>query len=233
MAGLVATPLVKEVIAKNGEDGKNVLGILYQNRIGLHCEDCAKSISTELQWCQHLTDVILHELDVSFIWKHLAPLSSAYTSNWTLVEIPVMPSMNFIVQCRLEATAPDVARLIAKRDNPDDKDTYFIGFVNEGEGMQIMRQMVHDWFVGKASYLDQVYNKNPKNLTWHCLSQSHGIQSQEVWAKHLASVTSRLAEYWSLWNYKMCLTCYNYTKISADPDADLIPDIAKPVHSWS
>lgn len=98
-------------------------------------------------------------------------------------------------------------------------DERFLGFIQRGEGRAVIRSMIYDWF-----------RSNIEVDGLSCSATSHKFRQENTWQKNIKlGGAIQLAEYWSVFINKMCLSCsLRVTEID-----DLIPDSGSTKSRWS
>lgn len=98
------------------------------------------------------------------------------------------------------------------------RDERFLGFIQQGEGRAVIRSMIYDWF-----------RTNVETDGLSCSATSHKYREENNWTKNISlGGAIQLAEYWSVFTTKMCLTC-NLRVLSFD---DLVPDAGGSKGGW-
>lgn len=165
---------------------------------------CRNIRTPDAAWCRHLEFLIKNNHDSQMIWEDERDLSGA------IIHVPVFPNHNIWVVIDVNDSAPggsystsfDVPSLAGGTPI-----TTFLGFFGPGEGLNVLRQMLLDWF------------QQLNTTAMQCHASSHKFKEESAWSRNMKDRTKRQVEFWSVLMDKMCLTCA--AKISnAD---DLVP----------
>lgn len=159
-------------------------------------------------WCGHIRAALLDNADSTELFS---PCQERIN-----VEIAMVPSLNLWTKVCLyvDTRFPTVPTYqVGHRGMNGDRND-FIGFINEGEGRFIIREMIFDWFRG-AIDLDKLL----------CQNASHKYKAQMNWVQHMKDSKMYLSEYWAVWMNGACLTCLAPDQQQSDDD--LIPDPGK------
>lgn len=168
------------------------------------------------QFCDHIEACISIHADAGLL------VSDAVERTGIQIKIPLAPRQDQWAQVKFgdfhEGTQAYKLYLILPPSARAVDDVNFLGFVQRGEGRAVIRSMIYDWFRA---------NVESDKLT--CSATSHKFTQEQIWNKNIKlGGAIQLAEYWSVFTNKMCLSCsLRVTQID-----DLIPDAAaKP--RWS
>lgn len=164
------------------------------------CDDCASPTGDDVLWCMHIELLTIENGDADWIWSW-APTFE--------VMIPMFPTSGLWVRASL--------RLVEKYDAcvvsiETDESTEHIrmGFLHEGEGRNVIRQMILDWFDGQFG----------ASTDLKCMSASHKLSSEVVWGDAMRDANKRILNFWSVWDTHTCVYCRN----GEGDISDLIPD---------
>ena len=165
----------------------------------LRCEECGTEV-----WCKHINMMIQDNGDSATIFEQY----EAAKSEPLELEVPVFPSSNLWQRVGLEAH-PKIRAFKVWILNNDSVN--YLGFLNEGEGRNVMRSMFFDWFIGMVEF-----------SSLECSSASHKFQAQVAWESAMRDRPAQLANYFSVWNSKACLHCR--LLVGSMNSDDLVPD---------
>lgn len=182
---------------KDNTDKGDTAYIVHKNNY-VQCTKCKSAL------CEHVHRVLKKNLDAEPFWKKL---ESAAELKF-LVPMVLSENLWAYVALRCDETLIDTyeVSLIQKENSSRES---FVGYLHLGEGRYVLRSMVFNWFMGHVEY---------KKL--QCESSLHKYEAEMNWQQHQKS-SKKMAEYWSVWNDKLCLTCRK--GVNAD-DSDLVPD---------
>lgn len=123
-------------------------------------------------WCDDLLEALNLRLDAPVVWSHGVTLDPWQPN----IKVPIMPSKQLWAIVRLtpmqDASVESITSLRATKWAPNKRDTepVTLGFISEGEGRMILREMILDWF---RPMLDPTQHQ--------CLSMKHtGMKTMKL-----------------------------------------------------
>lgn len=164
----------------------------------IRCQSCPESPT----WCMHIEMLTTENGDAEPIWLGEEEL------NFDL-QIPLFPTSGLWVKARLVY----VGKLNAYKvgiDTEESTENLRMGYLHQGEGRGVIRNMILDWF-------DGVFGDNT-NLK--CMSASHKPLQEMAWVEAMRDKNKRIKNLWSVWDTHSCIAC----TVSPDSFSDLVPD---------
>jgi hypothetical protein len=190
-------------------DPEGFATVIDDNKIGfLKCNDCAEN------WCRHIELAINQNEDAETLWqifdKELDDEGGSLS-----IYVPISPKNKLwaVVDFQRSALIPGVMNAFLVRP---ERPPIMLGFFNRGDGRLVMRSVILDWFMSLDSYPE-------------CADGTHGWQAERNWQANLLNSTTKWYEYWCVYFYEKCLTCFQ-KNMNLD-FSDLIPDDPKPKYS--
>jgi hypothetical protein len=165
-------------------------------------------------WCDHVKEAIQSDLEVADLWSEVGT-QNELGYDVTTVMVPYCPVLNVWakVDLRVQAGEGRVAWLVP----PDGGGAERLGILFPGEGRNILRQMIHNWFVPKQYNLVGRDAGTPIKL--RCRASSHAPVQQNELTTNLHSENTEWGERWLIFYTGMCHAC---VVIQSDI-ADLVP----------
>jgi hypothetical protein len=173
----------------------------------LRCSEC------EMVWCDHIKQAIRETTDSVLIWTDDMP---------EIIAVPYVPSSDLWVEVALRE--PEKATFQYKEVflvSPRDASLYDrLGTLMPGEGREVLRELVHNWF------LMEIADDKGELREMVCRKTTHArADARARWKKIRNSVKSDqgpwLAEMWSITWWKACTFCRDLQQQAMDPD--LVP----------
>lgn len=155
----------------------------------LVCSKCQPS------WCRHIQYVVEHGLDDRSVWDHGFSLDPCLPN----VSIPVMPSFSLWMSVKLTRVGDSTAVLKVYIHHPRPTEAEkLLGFIGEGEGRNILRQMVIEWFEPRL-HGDPVACGNILHSVGRDVRQSEVVQDE----------AGKFANAWTLYHFGECIVCWS------------------------
>lgn len=161
-------------------------------------------------WCIDIEDFVKSGADAELVWMNYP--------DETMIEVPIIPTSNLWASVWLRK--PDAAPVQMYRvgfQQEDNVETVFMGFLHVGEGRSVMRNMILDWFSG---------TQDIENLV--CQSRGHGYKENKRWEHDKKYPALYMAQLWSVWRTRNCLSC----TFDAASNKDLVPDAGPTASPW-
>ena len=95
-------------------------------------------------------------------------------------------------------------------DTDESTQSVHIGFLHRGEGRNVIRQMILDWFDGQFG----------ASTTVKCRSASHKPLQELQWTQAMKDDNKRIQNLWSVWDTHSCIACIGLV----GDMSDLVPD---------
>lgn len=173
----------------------------------MHCMD------DKSNWCKHIEAMVKVGLDAEVMFA-----SDAYHYG-SAIKVPLVPSEGLYAEVRCGKAFEDTGAY--QFDLVDPKrplirgllDLQFLGFINpsEGEGRNVLRGMVYDWF-----------RANVDLRTLSCSVSAHGFNQEQMMQYNLKHPDSKegVSEAFGLWLLDNCRKC----RFDMDNLFDMVPD---------
>lgn len=161
------------------------------------CQACPSTPN----WCMHIELLTIENGDANPIWEMGELL-------WS-IQIPLFPTANLWTRASLKyVTKVDAYAVGISTDEATEN--IQMGYLHRGEGRNVIRQMILDWFDGQFG----------RSTTLTCMSSSHKPFQELQWQEAMKDDNRRIKNLWSVWDTHSCIAC------SVSPDAfdDLVPD---------
>lgn len=175
---------------------------------------CRRCVS---YWCAHVEKAMKEGLDAHFVFADLREVGDYHLG------VPIVPSRNIYAEVWAEKWRSDSLKtwLISPQDATQNQmfgdHGIFLGFLNEGEGRNVLRQMI------LAEFASDFVEIEPQGK---CKSPSHNVFTQK--AIELAcnnDAGARVANGWCMRFYNKCVSCFAAEGASNDFDPDLVPEM--------
>lgn len=204
----------------NGEEGR-AYSVAPHSGGNLSCSgvNCRAAV-----WCEHIQEVITSGHDAPSVWAH-----GFSVDPWTpFVDVPVMPTQEIWAKVRLDQASDSVLKVnlhAPPQRNPPDGYSPFIGFISEGEGRAVIRQMLIGWF-------EPWYNQHSRDVPCGSIHHTPG-RTMQVIRQGDANPVNKFINAWTLFFFQQCMICWKNQRrqIHQAPGAgqvfppDLIPRI--------
>ena len=155
-------------------------------------------------WCMHIEMLTIENGDAESLWKY------GEDEAMFSVQVPMFPTNGLWARAELMYVGKFDAYKVGI-DAEEFTENIRIGFLHRGEGRNVIRQMILDWFDGQFGM----------SKTIKCMSASHKVSSEIAWVDAMRDDNKRILNYWSVWDTHSCIYCKN----GADTDmSDLVPD---------
>lgn len=202
---------------------------------------CAIPGKSAWSFCSHIQGVIERGTDAISAW---ALFEEGVQSGMVIPLIPKFyifpyvrlepdPNVEFAVKVRVN-TPPDWG---PGDDLPQTAQSLFLGYLSPGEGRQVIRKMLHNWFEPESQIVLAEPPAEEAHNPWGCGGGRHGRMAYERTMRALEAPEdkqARFAHSWAMTFHEICLMCYvDWSKKGqhGDPkkkpiekfDADLIP----------
>lgn len=170
----------------------------------LACSRCTPN------WCEHIQRVVTDGLDATSVWDHVI-------SNPTLpnVTVPILPSKNLWLTVQLLRPENPVGSITSAKvkishpkpipRRPESEEV--LGFIAEGEGRNVLRQMLLDWFEPLVPPDGHVLSDGCKNLH-HSPSTQYKLVNEVR-----GSQVNKFANAWTNYHFQKCIICHESTRI--------------------
>jgi hypothetical protein len=187
-------------------DDGGVVEIKSLNNGHLKCSGCEK------YWCSHIQFAIMGGLDRDDLWDNLSSDSGLLSD--TLIMVPYVPALEIWpkVQIREEEAGGRAIYL----SHPETGDDEHLGTLFPGEGRNVIRDLIHNWFV------PQQFTAEGKRFELVCKSTSHKIMEQ---SKLQAHMKSEKFIYGELWLIKFTHMCHSCNVIHEQAMSGLVPSV--------
>lgn len=149
-------------------------------------------------WDRHIKLVVVNDLDVPILWEDITESFESLHKDAYSFMVPYMPEMEIFVQVELKEPV-GTGRTIYLI-SPDSGTPFRVGTLFPGEGRNIVRNLIHQWFISQIS--------GPKGMKkFRCEASSHNPRQQALLEAHLKNEAKALGEQWLLMFTKMCYSC--------------------------
>lgn len=190
--------------------------IVYEYDITTGQLKCTECVGSPI-WCLHVRGLVRDGKDLSNFWPTNDLVAPEYNVNCK-VYVPVFPDANHWTYVELVAySGPGGAARyqILWEDYPlkyvDENGTIspspVVGFLNRGEGRQVIRSILIEYMWG-----------DPRR-SYECKAAHHGYAQQKAFEANIAQTPEYYYEAWSIYMTNQCLVCNTITGL----DPNLIP----------
>lgn len=150
-------------------------------------------------WDKHVKMVVVNHLDAMPLWADVIEAFDMLHKDAYTFMVPFMPEMEVFAQVELRE-AVTTGRVLYLVDPRGAVEPYRLGVLFPGEGRNVARNMIYQWFVPQVSG-----PSGPVNL--RCKASSHRPEQQVLLEKHLKDEAAAYAEKWLLLFTDMCRAC--------------------------
>jgi hypothetical protein len=154
-------------------------------------------------WCMHIERLTIENGDAEFMWQNFGE-ESAFG-----LQIPMFPTKSLWTRAELRYVSK-VNAYIVFIQTEEGTEHVQMGYLHQGEGRNVIRQMILDWFDGRYGM----------STTIKCVSASHKVSSEMAWVDAMKDDNKRILNFWSVWDTHTCVYCKN----GEGDISDLIPD---------
>lgn len=166
----------------------------------IRCQGCPESPT----WCMHVELLTVENGDAEPMWQ-LFSEDAAFG-----LQIPMFPTKNLWARASLMYVGKVDAYKVGI-DAEEFTESIQIGFLHHGEGRNVIRQMILDWFDGQFGM----------SKTLKCMSASHKVTAEMYWVEAMQDDNKRIQNLWSVWDTHSCIDC---NSLAAGDMSDLVPD---------
>lgn len=184
------------------DDGVRAVEIESRTDGHLYCTYC------DVIWCKHVKNTIVNGYDADLIWHYLED-----TDRLTVM-VPLSTETDLWIPVEITEPASS-GRDVLLHVPPHAKDEAIIGVLFPGEGRNVIRQLIYNWFLPQL--FDPVTGI-PRTLA--CTATSHKPKQHVIMKKRLNDPKTKTGEQWLLRFTGMCHECSQM--LSAVND--LVPD---------
>ena len=165
----------------------------------IRCQSCPESPT----WCMHVEMLTIENGDAEPIWE-MGENEAMFG-----LQIPMFPTKDLWARAELVYVGKVDAYTVGI-DTDESTENIRMGFLHRGEGRNVIRQMILDWFDGQFG----------ASTNLQCMSASHKVSSEIAWIDAMRDDNKRILNYWSVWDTHSCIYCKN----GEGDMSDLIPD---------
>lgn len=161
-------------------------------------------------WCKCIKKIYVNNLDAESLWVEISKLVH---DGWIGVKVPVSVVANIWVDTRIWRIANEISVSVIC---PDTGEQQRLGILWPGEGRNVIRLMVYNWFIPKLIDLETGHE-----IALKCDSTSHNVTASIQAQRNLDNPNMCVAEQWSLYWKRRCLYCEE--KLKEALSSDLVP----------